>query len=223
MHSAANEYKSFLKNKFKTNGIDSLPERELLELILFYSMPASVVAKCADALFERFGTLGDILGASYESLREVPELTQNGAIFIRMLPEMCRQYSLSSLGDVNLTDINQLKELFLKQFYGVDKELVKIALLDNRLKIIQLQTLSGSDTSSVAVDVKKIVTEVINSGCTGCIISHNHPQGNCAPSQDDIVLTKNLRAILNNLGVRLYDHVIVGKDGVWSIRGNGKL
>ena len=41
------------------------------------------------------------------------------------------------------------------------------------------------------------------------IVSHNHPSGNAEPSQEDLVITKQLVEAGKILGIPLYDHIIV--------------
>jgi len=44
------------------------------------------------------------------------------------------------------------------------------------------------------------------------IIAHNHPSGDCSPSQEDIVLTRRLQEGLDLVGLNLLDHIVIGKD-----------
>jgi len=55
------------------------------------------------------------------------------------------------------------------------------------------------------------------------IFVHNHPSGDPAPSKEDIEITRRLREAGEMMGVRVLDHVIIGKgrfvsfvdDGYW--------
>ena len=48
---------------------------------------------------------------------------------------------------------------------------------------------------------------------------HNHPSGDPTPSQADIEMTRQIASVAKPLGVVLYDHIIVGKDGHASLKG----
>ena len=48
---------------------------------------------------------------------------------------------------------------------------------------------------------------------------HNHPSGDPTPSHADIEMTKEVAKVAKMLGIQLYDHIIVGKDGHASLRG----
>lgn len=55
------------------------------------------------------------------------------------------------------------------------------------------------------------------------IFLHNHPSGDPTPSKEDIEITRRLREVGDIMGVRVLDHIIIGKgryvsfvdDGHW--------
>lgn len=57
----------------------------------------------------------------------------------------------------------------------------------------------------------------------GVTAVHNHPSGNPAPSDDDIVITKDLVASGKMLGIEVLDHLIVGSGSRYvSMNENGQ-
>ena len=48
------------------------------------------------------------------------------------------------------------------------------------------------------------------------ILVHNHPSGDPTPSDDDLQMTKRLIESGEILGIKVLDHVIIGKEGYWS-------
>ncbi|HEY6146456.1 MAG TPA: JAB domain-containing protein, partial [Thermoanaerobaculia bacterium] len=57
----------------------------------------------------------------------------------------------------------------------------------------------------------------------GVILYHNHPSGDPAPSREDCEFTRRLAAAAESVGVRLLDHVVVGRAGCVSFREAGLL
>ena len=55
------------------------------------------------------------------------------------------------------------------------------------------------------------------------VFVHNHPSGDPTPSKEDIEITQRLRAVGELMGVRVLDHIVIGKgryvsfvdDGYW--------
>jgi DNA repair protein RadC len=48
---------------------------------------------------------------------------------------------------------------------------------------------------------------------------HNHPSGNVHPSGADIAETRRIASLLENLDLRLEDHLIVSGNAIFSMRG----
>ena len=52
------------------------------------------------------------------------------------------------------------------------------------------------------------------------VIGHNHPSGEVKPSEEDIRVTDQIKNAGDIIGIKLLDHVIVGKDGYYSFQEN---
>ena len=61
-----------LKERFRAGGAEALPDYELLELLLFRTIPRRDVKGLAKALIRRFGSFAEVLGAPEERLKETP-------------------------------------------------------------------------------------------------------------------------------------------------------
>ena len=64
-----------LRKRFHDAGSDSLPDYELLELLLFQCIPRIDVKPIAKQLIEYFGSLGGILGADANRLAEFDKIS----------------------------------------------------------------------------------------------------------------------------------------------------
>lgn len=102
-----------------------------------------------------------------------------------------------------------------EQFYAV--------LLDNKhRKLKDVRISQGSLTSSI-VHPREVYLPVIRESAAAVVFVHNHPSGDPTPSKEDIELTSRLRQVAELVGVRVLDHVIIGKgryvsfadDGYW--------
>ena len=69
----------------------------------------------------------------------------------------------------------------------------------------------------VLLPLREIVHEALILNAYGIVLSHNHPSGDIKPSRTDIESTKNLIYMLNNLGIKLLDHLIIYNDTYYSM------
>jgi DNA repair protein RadC len=64
---------------------------------------------------------------------------------------------------------------------------------------------------------------VIRESAAALVLVHNHPSGDPTPSAEDLEITRRLRQVAELVGVRILDHVVIGKgrfvsfvdDGCW--------
>jgi len=70
-------------------------------------------------------------------------------------------------------------------------------------------------------DTKPLAKAIL--AATAIVLVHNHPSGDPTPSRADIEMTKQIVAVAKPLGVVVYDHIIVGKQGHTSFRGLGLI
>ena len=76
---------------------------------------------------------------------------------------------------------------------------------------------------AVAVEYADTYETALNLAAQGVVLCHNHPDGLCEPSPEDIEVTAQLGALLEMLDIRLLDHVIVAGDAACSMAELGLL
>lgn len=103
---------------------------------------------------------------------------------------------------------------------GKTQERLAVIYLDPPLRIlsVQLSTIGSSDESMV--DVRGILREALRLNATSIAIAHNHPSGDCEPSQTDKFVTRDLAEAAGLMKIELIDHIIIGNnaDDYTSIR-----
>ena len=92
--------------------------------------------------------------------------------------------------------------------------MVLLICLDSSLRLIRCETISEGSVSSAHVDMKMIAERVIRLNAPCAVLAHNHPRGLAVPSNDDILITREVKRTLSALDVKLVDHIVVA-DGLW--------
>ena len=73
------------------------------------------------------------------------------------------------------------------------------------------------------IDPKLIFSAALKATASSVIICHNHPSGNLKPSQADIRLTQKLVKAGEILELSVLDHLIITKEGYYSLADEGLL
>jgi DNA repair protein RadC len=96
---------------------------------------------------------------------------------------------------------------------ATDREHFVLLLLDVRLKVIAIHTVSTGILDSSLVHAREVFKPAILAGARSIVLAHNHPSGDPAPSEEDLRLTSRFLQCGVLLGIEVLDHVIVGSDG----------
>lgn len=71
--------------------------------------------------------------------------------------------------------------------------------------------------NATMVHPREVFKAAILLNAAAVVLVHNHPSGETEPSDEDITITKTLKACGELLGIEVMDHVIVGGEGWKSI------
>lgn len=109
-------------------------------------------------------------------------------------------------------------------FLSAGEERVVSAHLDAEQRLIETRDGPHGTLEEVDLPIRTILADALRLGSSALIIAHNPPSGNPSPSDADLRITRQLAATAQSLGIRLFDHLIFGRDGdCRSLRALGLL
>ncbi len=199
-----------LRETFRKTGIDNMPDHNILELLLFYSVPRKDTNELAHLLIDTFGSLSRVFDAPYERLREVDGIGDSSALLLSSIPGLCRRYIEDSAAKkLCLADPEDMKKFIVSKFYGSNVEMFFLVCLDAAGNLINCCKLGEGTCAEVLVNTRAVLETAFRNNADTVVFAHNHPEGIAAPSRDDIDLTASFAKILSSVGIRLSDHIIV--------------
>ncbi len=202
-----------LKRRAELEGIDHFEPHNLLELLLFYTIPRADTNETGHRLLEEFGSFAGVLDASPQALMKVYGVGRETAFFLNMLPSVFRMYTQSQVLDSReLNDLDEAVELLTAKFTGVDREMLYMLCLDSGNRIKRCVLIAEGDQSNVQLDTRRIVSEALISGASSVILAHNHPSGELKPSAGDYNATIKIGEVLQGVDIPLVEHFIFAKD-----------
>lgn len=90
--------------------------------------------------------------------------------------------------------------------------------LDGGRRLLAQRTVTIGTLDSVLAHPREVFSDPIVDRAACIIVAHNHPSGDVQPSEKDIMLTQQLSAAGQLIGIPLYDHIIVTKSDQFSYR-----
>jgi len=206
-------------------GVESLSLQELLSLIFGRGVKGESVVNISQKLISSFGSLDQISEASIEELKEIKGLGLAKACQLKACFEISRRLKKEENLNKNKI-INSPKDLFslLKEkIINFHKEYFMVVSLDNRNKVINVDTVSIGTLNSSLIHPRETFEAAIKNHAAAIIICHNHPSGELKPSEDDLIITQNLVKAGKLLGIDVSDHLIITKEGYFSFKERGLI
>lgn len=173
-----------------------------------------------DSLKMRFVSPSGIIESSVHTLMR-EGLTEPEAQLLRLIPDLTRHSMRAKFGEHPKIDRLSIAGEYLKTLYiGVPIEQFNVLYLDSGGRLIQCKMLQKGNVDETPFYLEHLLQDVIFSGASAIVLSHNHPGGTLRPSQADIRCTLNTILALLPLNVILLDHIIIADDQAVSLRDN---
>lgn len=209
-----------LRSRFREVGAEALADYEMLELVLFRAVPRRDVKPLAKELLAKFGSFAEVISAPSKRLAEVDGLGEAAITELKVVQAAAHRLAkgkvksrpvLSSWSSV--LDYCRAAQAF------AEKEQFRVLFLDKRNQLIADEVQQSGTVDHTPVYPREVVKRALELSATAIILVHNHPSGDPTPSKADIEMTKAIAEVAKPLGILLYDHIIVGKEGHASLKG----
>ena len=212
-----------VRESFRNTPLSEMPDRSMLELLLFYSIPRKDTNQIAGKLMEEFGSLANVLNAPYEKLIKAEGMGESSALLLSILPEISRRFESNAAPVNTLLEKDELNAYIKENLTSLKNEVFMVICLDPIGRATLCEIVAEGNDSSVTVDKRTILETVFSADADSVILAHNHPDGVAAPSPEDIELTKEIGRLLAETGIKLNDHIIAGKDSILSLASTEKF
>ena len=204
-------------------GNTLLSDHEILEILLFYTIPRKNVNDLAHRLINSFGSLQGCFSADYHSLLSIEGVGHKTATFIVTLGEIQARIEKNNNELPTIFSFDSCKQMLINSFRGATEEKFAALFLDKQGKIIFRKIYSSHSNSEVNVDLSELVKGTLVRKPHSVVICHNHLSNNINPSDADDKATEKIYMILKINGIALVDHIIVSGDKAFSYHVYDKL
>jgi DNA repair protein RadC len=209
-----------LRDRFRKGGPDALPDYELIEMILFRALPQGDTKPLAKALLARFGSFPEVINAPEARLREVQGVGERVVDELKLVRASALRLMQSEIAGRTVLASWQAVLDYCKAAQGFDeKEQFRILFLDKRNQLVADEVQQTGTVDHTPVYIREVVKRALELSASALILVHNHPSGDPTPSSADIDMTRQIVSAARPLGVQVHDHIIVGRTGYYSMKG----
>jgi DNA repair protein RadC len=209
-----------LRTRFRDAGADAVTDYELLELVLFRTIPQRDIKPLAKELIAKFGSFAEVLAAPPQRLEEVKGIKEATATDLKIVQAAASRLTRGAVKKRPvLSSWSAVLDYCRTAMAFADKEQFRVLFLDKRNQVIADEVQQTGTVDHTPVYPREVVKRALELSATAVILVHNHPSGDPTPSRADIQMTQSIVEIAKPLGISVHDHIIVGREGHASFKG----
>ncbi len=216
-----------LRERYARGGAEGFLDHQFLELLLTYAIPRRDTNEIAHALLERFSSLEGVFGAEIAQLMLVEGIGESTAVFLRMQGDLFRRLLLrrasDARGNVRLNTPAAAAKYAAALFALHTYESVAVVCLNAKMIVSSSEPLQRGTLNEALIYPRNVAETALLRRAHGILLVHNHPSGDPSPSKEDAETTEAVRTALESVGVRLFDHMIVGGSNVYSFSAHAVI
>ena len=188
----------------KEANMQTYADHNILEILLFYSIPRADTNELAHRLINTFGSFSAVFDADISQLMMVNGVNEATAVLIKMIPSVMQRYYENKISNPSkITDTDSAVNFLKNRFLSETSESMYIICMNNDGKVLKYTQISSGTINSSEIDSRLILQEMLLSKATTAIIAHNHPGGICAPSASDLTATRQISSLLTSINAKL--------------------
>lgn len=203
------------RERFLKLGPEALSDSELFAILLRTGTKGENVIDMSNRLIAEYG-LEKLFECSLAELEKIKGIGPSKAMQILTMAEIQKRINQSQAPIKKISCAEDVFKLFHPKLSDKKEEHFYVIMLNNQNNIIAEQEISKGILDASIIHPREVFKPAIKNSASKIILIHNHPSGNPEPSREDIDITERLVSAGEELGIKVLDHVIVGKEGFWS-------
>lgn len=214
-----NGHRQRMRDTYKSVGIDGMDDAKVLELYLSLVIPRKDVRELSYRLINAFGSLRGVFSADVTQLMMVDGVGENTAVLISLCSDIQNRIGQDDgNNNLQLNSASKTIEYASSRLSALKQEKMLIIALDNNSGIINTTFIKTGGVNFLDANPNEILRFLLYSNASGVVIAHNHPNGDCEPSNSDIYFNYEFMELMRKVEIQFLDHIVVGIDGAVSMR-----
>jgi DNA repair protein RadC len=213
---------SVCRDRLLEYGVSAISSAELISVLMGLSK---------DKATELLGGFGDLDVNTKAELRQISQeelqhrwkISDAKAAILLAALELGRRVFLPCTQKGMIVDCPESIVAAFPELQVATVEHFAVLLLDIKLRIIAKRIISIGTIDETIAHPREVFRDAIKVSAAGIVVVHNHPSSKTDPSQEDLMLTRQLLAAGRTLQIPVYDHVIIGHGEFTSLKRSTSL
>ncbi len=200
-----------MRAKLLAHGQRIFDTYELLEMLLYHTIPYKDTNPISKRLLMAFGGLDGVLSADGEELKEqsgIGQRTSDFLVDVGLLSDILGAEILTDQGP-DLSSYDAVGRYLTDYFSGVSTKQVVALYLDSGMRLLSFKKLYDLEYESGGVKAKPFIDGAIECSAAVVITAHNHPFGPFYPTQGDRATNLAITDAMQMSGILHAEHYII--------------
>ena len=212
-----------VREKLLVAGARTCSDAELLGLVLDAGADTPAGLVLAERVLRAAGGLTRLERLDRGACAGIGRLWPRRLAALRAALELGRRATAAPLSpQVPVRDAVAVYDHFRGRLPQLDREVFYVLLLDGKNRVQGEVRVSEGSLTAALVHPREVFAPAIRAAAAAVILVHNHPSGDPTPSAEDAAITQRLRQVGELVGIRVLDHVVIGRGRYASMAEEGR-
>ena len=206
------------RERLINKGVEYLSNEDLLAILLKCGTRKHSVKDLANNILKQLDDINNLKDINLERLTKIKGIGQAKACELLAAIELGKRLNqkIDNINQIKIYSSSSIYEYYQAKLGDKLQEYFYCVYLDTKNHIIKDKLLFIGTINESLIHPREIFKEAYLLSASSIICVHNHPSGNSQPSKNDIIMTKQLMEVGKLLGIKVLDHIIIGKDNYYS-------
>jgi DNA repair protein RadC len=175
-------------------------------------------------LLARFRGLAGVFGADAFALRGVVGMGPDDVSDVMLIQEAAIRIARAEMRKRVVAGSSSALLAYLRVVMAqASREQFRVLFLDKRNGLILDEVMNQGTIDHAPVYPREVVRRALEVDASALILVHNHPSGDPTPSASDVDMTRQVIEAGRPLRITVHDHLVVGNEGVASLKALGLI
>ena len=212
------------RERLLQHGASSLSNEELLSIIFRTGIRDLSVKDVSINVLSSIESINDLANISVDELASIKGVGLVKAITLLASLELGKRVYSNPLNKGTLLNNTMVvHDTFKSLFKSLLQEKFVVIYLNTKKELIGYDILFVGTLDSTSFHPREVLRGAIKKSASAIIVMHNHPSGNVQPSNNDVILTKQLMHSCEVVGIPLLDHLVTNGNDYYSFFDSGVI
>jgi len=205
-------------------GASNLSNEELLSIVFRTGIKNISVKEVSNNVLTSIDSIQDLAHISINELANIKGVGIVKAVTLLASLELGKRvYSKGIENNILLNNTLLVHDTFKSLFKSLLQEKFVAIYLNTKKELVGYDILFVGTIDSTSFHPREVLRGALKRSASAIVVMHNHPSGSVVPSNNDILLTKQLKSSCDVMGIPLIDHLITNGSDYYSFFDNGVI